>query len=326
MLHTQLCDRLGIEFPIIQAGMGSFTSAELAAAVSNAGGLGSLGARVMYGDRTGEDLREQIARTRELTDRPFAVNHLVNQHFNEVAYAVTLEAKPSLVSFALGDPGDLVTRAHDVGIPVMHQVTTVQQARQAAEHGVDIIVAQGSEAGGFGGTIAGLALIPQVVDAVSPIPVIAAGGIADGRGFAAALMLGAQGINIGTRFLTSIEAPIDDGWKQAILGAASEDAVQVEVWNDIFPLAANAYPTIPRALRSSFIEQWQNRRDEARQEVERLQSQVSTARTQGRLGELVPFAGQTAGLIDDILPAAEIVRAIVAEAEEALRRASDVLR
>ena len=319
-MKTTFCDLLGIEFPIIQAGMGPFTSAELVAAVSNAGGLGSLGAGV----RSTEDLRKQVARTQELTQRPFAINHTVST-LNEEAFALTLEAKPALISFALSDPGVLVKRAHDAGILVMHQITTVQQARQAAEQGVDVIIAQGSEAGGFGGTIAGLALIPQVVDAVSPIPVIAAGGIAEGRGLAAALGLGAQGINIGTRFLASTEAPINDGWQQAILVAESEDAIKVEVWNDFLASISGEYGTVPRSLSSPFIEEWRNRRDDAKREAERIRAEVMAAVEQGRLGELMPFAGQTAGMVWEILPAAEIVHRIVREAEEALKRTAGLV-
>lgn len=321
MLRTPLCDLLGIEFPVIQAGMGPFTAAELVAAVCNAGGLGSLGAS----QRSVDDLRRQLALTRTLTDRPFAVNHLVPT-LNEEAFALTLEAQPPIISLALGDPGDLVKRAHDVGILVIQQVHTVKHARQAAEREVDVIIAQGGEAGGFGGMVAALALLPQVVDAVRPIPVVAAGGIADGRGLAAALVLGAQGVNIGTRFLASVEAPISAGWKQAILAAESEDVVKVEVCNDIIPLpGGGGYGTVPRALRTPFIEEWQQRRNDAKREAERLQSEVITALQQGRFHEIVPFAGQTAGLIREILPAGEIVRRIVTEAEEALKRATQLL-
>jgi enoyl-[acyl-carrier protein] reductase II len=322
MLRTRICDLLGIEYPIIQAGMGPFASAELVAAVSNAGGLGSLGA----GARATEDFRKQLALTRESTDRPFAVNFtLIGSGIDEEAFAFTLAAKPRLVSLALGDPGAFVKRAHEAGTLVMHMVTTVEQARQAAKRGVDVIIAQGSEAGGYGGTVAGLALIPQVVDAVSPVPVIAAGGIADGRGLAAALALGAQGINIGTRFLASVEASIPVEWKQAILASESEQANKAEFWSDIFPATGSQYPVNPRVLRSPFVDQWQHRRDEARQEAGRLQMQVGMAIREGRFGELLPFTGQTAGLIHEILPAAEIVRRIVAGAEKALRQAAILL-
>jgi len=311
MIHTHVCELLGIEYPVIQAGMGPFTSAELAAAVSNAGGLGSLGA----GARATGDLRLHLARLRELTLRPYAVNFTFNgPGIDEEAFAFTLEARPRLISFALGDPGDYVKRAHDAGSLVMLQVTTVQQARQAAGHGVDLVVAQGSEAGGFGGTVAGLALIPQVVDAVRPIPVIAAGGIADGRGLAAALVLGAQGINIGTRFLASSEAPIPEAWKQAILSAESEEAIKAEFWGSIFPATGSRYPNTPRVLRSAFVDAWLHRPDEAGQEAGRLQAEIGAAIGAGKFGELLPFTGQTAGLIHEILPAAEIVRRLVDEA------------
>ena len=320
MLRTRLCSLFGIEYPIVQAATGPFTSAELVAAVSNAGGLGSLGT----GLRPVEDVRQHLVRIRRLTDKPFAVNYTLAQ-LNEEMFALILEAKPPIISFALGDPGELVKRAHAIGSLVMHQVTTVQQAKEAAEGGVDIIVAQGGEAGGFGGTVAALALIPQVVYAVRPIPVVAAGGIADGRGLAAALVLGAQGINIGTRFLASVEAPISEAWKQAIIAAESEDAVKVEVWNDIFPPRKSAYDTVPRALRTPFIEKWQEHRGDAKAEAERLRNEVISAIQQGKMEEFVPWIGQTAGLVHEVLPAAEIVKRMMTEAEEALRGAAELL-
>lgn len=322
MFRTRVCDLLGIEFPIIQAGMGAMTSPELVAAVSNAGGLGSLGTAM----RAPDDFRRQLQRTLEMTECPFAVNFVfAGPGVNEEAFTLTLETKPRLISFALGDPGDFVQRAHEAGILVMHMVTTVQQAQQAATRGVDLIIAQGSEAGGFGGNVAGLALIPQVVDAVSPIPVVAAGGIADGRGLAAALALGAEGVNIGTRFLASLEAPIPNEWKQAILAAESEEAMRAEFWGDVFPAKGSQYPATPRVLSSPFVEEWQYRRDDAKRDAERLRAEIGTAIGQGRFGELFPFTGQTAGLIHEILPAAEIVRRIADEAEAVLKRTAEVL-
>lgn len=317
MLHTPLCDLVGIEVPIVQAGMSAATCAELVAAVSNAGALGSLGA----GQWPFEHLRSQMALTRELTSRPFAVNFLVPV-LDQQVFRAALQARPRVISFALGDPGDLVSMAHDAGALVMHQVTTVRQAGQAAERGVDIIIAQGSESGGFGGTVAMAILVPQVVDAVGPIPVVAAGGIADGRGLAAALVLGAQGVNIGTRFIASAESNAHESWKRAILAAESEDAVKVEFMDDVLPATPGAYYAVPRAIRTAFIDQWTQAQGQARPDRRALQGQVMSALQQGRVHELVPFAGQSAGAVREVLPAAEIVRRMASEAQEVLQRAA----
>lgn len=318
MIRTPICDLFDIKVPIVQAGMGPFTSAELVAAVTNAGGLGSLGCF----NRPLDDLRRQLARIADLTAGSFAINHLVTV-MNEEAFVATLEARPRVITLALDHPHDYVKRAHDAGSLVMHQVTTVQQATDAAERGVDVIIAQGGESGGYGGTVSTMALVPQVVDAVRPVPVLAAGGISDGRGLAAALMLGAQGVNIGTRFLAAKESPIPDGHKQMIVAAKSEDAVKADVWNDIMPLpGAAGYFTVPRALRTPFLDTWLERRDEARREQQRLQQEIMAAAQNGTLHELAPFAGQTAGAIREVLPAAKIVEQLVEEAERALRSAA----
>ena len=318
MLHTRLCDLLGIEAPVIQAGMSVFTGAALVAAVSNAGGLGSLGAW----RRPAAELRAHLTAIRERTARPFAVNHVVPD-LDEECFALTLAARPPVISFALGDPGDLVERAHDVGSLVLHQVTTVRQAVAAAECGVDAIIAQGGEAGGSAGGVATFALIPQVVDAVGPLPVVAAGGIADGRGLAAAVVLDAAGVNLGTRFLASIEAPISATWKAMIVAAASEEVVAVDVINDGNPVpGATGYGTVLRALSTPFIERWQRRRDEVRRNPEPFRAELRAARLAGRLDALLPAAGQSAGLIREILPAGEIVRRLVSEAAQALTTAS----
>jgi enoyl-[acyl-carrier protein] reductase II len=261
---------------------------------------------------------------RELTSRPFAVNHVVPL-LDEEAFEFTLEAKPAVISLALGDPGDFVERAHATGAKVIHQVHTVEQARRVAELGVDAIIAQGWEAGGQGISlgVGAMALIPQVVDAVAPIPVLAAGAVADGRGLAAALVLGAQGANVGTRFLASEEVSADESWKRAILATESEDVVRFEVWKEIFPPASEgAYETVPRVMRTSFVEEWQRRPEEARREAERLRGELMSVVRERRPHELVPFTGQTAGLIHGVLPAGEIIRGMVSEAEEALRKIS----
>jgi enoyl-[acyl-carrier protein] reductase II len=318
MLKTTLCEVLGIEVPIILAAMGgTASSGEFAAAVSNQGGLGSIGSLF----RTTAAVKRDIDVVREITNRNFAVNH-IPPTLDADAFRYTLAARPAVISFALGDPGDLVRQAHDIGSKVMVQVTTVAQAIEAAERGVDVIIAQGGEAGGYGGSVSTMTLVPQVVDVVSPIPVVAAGGIFDGRGIAAVLMLGAVGVNLGTRFLASKEAPIADEWKYAIAAAQSEDAVKVDVLNDIQPLpGTGGYGTVLRSLRTPFMDEWSTKREEARRARERLWADITARAQAGRRHETLLTAGQTAGGIKEILLVAEIMRQFLAEAEMALSRA-----
>jgi nitronate monooxygenase/enoyl-[acyl-carrier protein] reductase II len=284
--------------------------------VSNAGGLGGIGSLF----RPTAAVKRDIDVVRRLTSRPFAVNH-IPQTLDAEAFRYTLEARPAVVSFALADPGDLVRQAHEVGSLVMLQVTTVAQAVQAAERGVDVITAQGGESGGYCGEVSTMTLVPQVVDAVSPIPVVAAGGIFDGRGIAAALMLGAVGVNLGTRFITSTEAPAPEEWKRAITAAKSEDAVKVDVLNDISPLpGTEGFPTVPHSLPTAFLDEWSGRREEARRDRNRLRGQIVSTTHAGRQHECALWAGQTAGGITEILSVGEIMRRLMAEAEAALRR------
>jgi len=321
MLKTALCDLLDIDHPIILAAMGSATSAEFAAAASNAGGLGSIGSL----NRPAAAVVRDVDVVRDLTSRPYAVNH-IPPTLDEEAFRHTLEAKPPVISFALGDPGDLVQRVHDAGSLAMCQVTTVAQAEEAAARGVDIIIAQGGEAGGFGGNVSTMALVPQVVDAVAPVPVVAAGGIFDGRGIAAALILGAAGVNLGTRFLASVEAPIEDEWKQAILSAASQDVVKVDVLNDIMPMPGTAgYGTVLRSIRTRFMDEWSAKREEAVRRRSEVQREVAAAMQAGRRHEIMLTAGQTAGGITELLPVAEIMRRLVAETEAALSAAANAI-
>ena len=202
-LRTPLCDLLGIEHPVMQGSPGPWSSPALTAAICEAGGLGSLGTALVAPDQ----IRHQVERVRSLTDKPFAVNH-PRRPLSEEAYALTLELKPPVMSVALGVRKDLVERAHVAGSTFVQQVHTVEQAEHAAEAGADAIIA---------------------------VPVLAAGGIADGRGLAAALGLGAQGINIGTRFMAAAEAEIPDAFKEAIVKAGSEEAVKVGFAHAVFP-------------------------------------------------------------------------------------------
>jgi enoyl-[acyl-carrier protein] reductase II len=320
MLRTRFCELFDIEAPLLQAAIWPATAPELVAAVSEAGGLGSIGA--IFG--SADQVSAQIRQVRELTDRPFVVNHVVPL-LDDDAFAATLDARPAGVSFALGDPGaDLVDRVHAAGSKAIHQVHTVAQGREAAAHGVDVLIAQGSEAGGQGmaAGAGAMALVPQVVDAVAPIPVLAAGGVADGRGLAAALVLGAAGANVGTRFLASREASANEAWKQRILEVESEDVVRFEAWSAIMPPSEAGYDVVPRVIRTDFVAEWGRQPDEARSQAGRLQAEIMGSIRRGRPHELTPFAGQSAGLIRDVLPAAEIVRAMVSEAEAALERAA----
>ena len=317
MIRTALCEMLDIEHPIIQAGMGTSASAQLAAAVSNAGALGSIGNLM----RPAADLRRQLDLIRDLTQRPYALNHTIPT-LDEEAFQLSLDAKPRLMSFALADPGDYVRRAHDAGILVMHQVTTVAEAVAAARAGTDIIVAQGGESGGYSGSISTMVLVPQVVDAVRPVPVVAAGGIFDGRGFAAALMLGAVGINVGTRFLAADEAPIPQAYKEMIAGAASEDTMQFTAFNRILPgLVAGGYDVAIRTLKTDFAEEWESRLGEVDAQQSLLLEQIGQAAGAGRLQEIVAPAGQTSGGIRGILSASDIVVQLVEEAEAVLNAA-----
>jgi len=322
MLRTPLCDLVGIDVPVIQAGMSIYTSPKLAAAVSNAGALGSLGAW----QRPAAQLRRDLDELRDATDRPYVVNHVVPD-LDPEAFEITLECEPAVVAFALDDAGDLMQRVHDVGSIVMQQVSTVEQAFAAVEHGADIIVAQGGEAGGYGGSVATLALVPQVVDAVRPTPVVAAGGIADGRGLAAALVLGAAGVNLGTRFLACEESPVGDVWKKAILASDSQSWVQLDFVNDLRPNPGTlGYRTRVRVLRNEFTDRWEQRRDELRTDPTAALGEMAAAAAEGTLEELFIGGGQSAGIIGELLPAADAIGMLVAEAEDALATAGRLVR
>jgi nitronate monooxygenase len=247
-MQTAFCKRVGIELPIIQAPMGGAVGPALAAAVSSAGGLGMLA--LWRADL--DTVRRQIRETRALTSKPFGVN--LNLEFpQEERLEVCLEERVPVISFFWRDPSALVPRAKTTGATVLHTVASASDARRAVDAGVDIIVAQGWEAGGHvRGTVASLPLIPAVVDAVSPTSVIAAGGIADGRGLAAVLALGAAGAWIGTRFLASEEAAIHPRYRELLFTATEDDTVFAEELFDI------PWPKAPhRALRNKTVQAWE---------------------------------------------------------------------
>jgi enoyl-[acyl-carrier protein] reductase II len=319
-LRTELCDVLGVDAPIIQAGMSVHTSPALVVAVSEAGGLGSLGA---WG-RPAVAVRDGIHQIREGTDRPFAVNFLPPD-LDEESFALTLSAAAPVVSFATGDPGDLVARAHDVGSLVTVQVTTGEQAEDAAELGVDVVIAQGGEAGGYGGEIATTVLVPQVVRRVDPVPVVAAGGFVDGCGLVAALAFGACGISLGTRFLATVESPIHPDYQQRIVTAGARDAVKSPRFNLLSPNpGAVGYGTVVRVLRSPFVDRVAV--VEQDEDVARLLDELVSAGRDGTGHELVAAAGQSAGRVEHVESAGAVVRQIVAEAEDVLAKLAALIQ
>lgn len=318
---NQLCALLGIDIPLVLAPFGPWNQVRLAAAVSNAGGLGSVGTAV----RSVSALQEQWAQLREQTDRPFAVNH-TGRPLDRAAFDATLALRPAAISFHMGIPADLVRQAHDHGILWIQTVGDVDAAELALEAGADVLVAQGDEAGGNAGWIATSVLVPAVVDVAGRTPVVAAGGIGDGRGIAAALALGAQGVSLGTRFLATPEMEVDPAWKERIVAAHARDAVKVANAERVLPpfnLPQVGKPFAPRALRTDLIETLARNPEEVDPAVVGPQL-LSDLRTGGG-HESLPFTGQSVELVHDIAPAAELVSRLWQEAARALDAARDRL-
>jgi NAD(P)H-dependent flavin oxidoreductase YrpB (nitropropane dioxygenase family) len=306
-LHPPVCALLGIDLPILQAGMSTYTTPELVAAVSNAGGLGIIGAL----GRSPDELREEIGKVRELTSRPFGVNHVVSQ-IDAGAIDVTLELRVPVLSLSWGRAADLARRAHDAGIKVLHQVNSPEEAGQVAADGADVIVAQGTEGGGHVGGMSTLPLVPQVVDVVNGVPVVAAGGIADGRGLAAALMLGAQGALIGTRFLATPEARGRGHSKDVILNALGSQTVASKFFDDVLGIR---WPgALVRSIRNPLLDRWAQRQQDWALAADQIRPSLEAAMA---AGDFV-LAGESAGMIHDIVPAGELVQRIAREAEALL--------
>jgi nitronate monooxygenase/enoyl-[acyl-carrier protein] reductase II len=318
MLSTPVCHVLGIEVPLICAPFGPWDEVELAAAVCEEGGLGSLGTAV----RTTRQLKKQWAELRRLTDRPFAINH-TTRPLDEEAFQATIEERPAAISFHLAVPADLIARAHDAGILWIQQISDARQAAAALDAGADVLVAQGSEAGGHSGEVGTMVLVPQIVDMAGDTPV-AAGGVADGRGLAAALALGAQGASMGTRFLASAEMGVSDEWKQRIVASDAVDAVKAVNSERILPpFTRPGSFGVPRSLRTPLVDAL--REDPEQVDPAEIVPRVMEAVRGGGGDEYLPFAGQSTALVHEILPAREIVRRTVREAEAALKAAAAVV-
>jgi NAD(P)H-dependent flavin oxidoreductase YrpB (nitropropane dioxygenase family) len=328
MISTCLTQMLGIRHPIVQAGMGGVARAGLVAAVSNAGGLGMLGMVRM----TPDFIREQIRKTQGLTERPFGVNLIqpvAPASGFESQLEVCIEERVPVVSLFWSDPVPLVQRCHGAGIVVMFQAGSAGEARRAAAAGVDIVVAQGVEAGGHvRGQVGLVPLLPAVVEAVEPVPVIAAGGIVDGCGLAAALALGASGVWVGTRFVASEESEAHPDYKKRLLAASQEDAIYTEIFHVGWP------PHSPHRVLRNRLTQGEPlppgpvgvvRIGDQTLDVPAFSSMTPTIHTEGQIDLMANYAGQGVGRIREILPAGEIVRQMVSEAETTIRRLSSKL-
>ncbi|HMS12739.1 MAG TPA: nitronate monooxygenase [Microthrixaceae bacterium] len=318
-MQTRLTEMLQIEHPVMLAGMGGVSYHEVVAAVSDAGGFGCLGASAMSNDR----LVAEMTGVRERTDRGFGVD-LLTAMPGDMAIQVRLliEGGATLFVAGLGIPRDVIDLCHDNNVLVGSMCGKVRHAIGAVEAGCDIVIAQGTEGGGHTGTVATMALVPQVVDAVGDrVPVVAAGGIVDGRGLAAALSLGAAGVWVGTRFIATPEAYGPRGYKEKLVAAREDDTV----------ISRGYTGKTCRVLRNSYTQYWEEHPDELQPfPMQFMRSMEDGANHMGagpedeRVDPAVEFfpSGQGVGAIADLVPAGELVRRFVTEAEAALDRAA----
>ena len=303
MLKTAICELFGIKHPIIQGGMAHVGTAELASAVSNAGGLGIIGAGYYEPDW----VRQQIHLIRQQTNQPFGVNIQLTSPFTEPVVEVVLEEKVAIVATGAGNPKTYIPRFKQAGIKVIPVVASVASAKGLEQAGADVIVAEGTESGGHIGETTTMVLVPQVVDSVR-IPVVAAGGIGDGRGLASALALGAQGIQMGTRFVCSLECIAHPRYKQKILEANDRSTVVTG--------QTMGYPL--RSLQNALTDQFLalEKAGLSQEELELFgRGRMYLGLIEGNIEDGSLLAGQIAGLITEIKPVRAIIEEIVAEAE-----------
>jgi nitronate monooxygenase len=313
-MKTRLCTLLGIEHPIFNASMAGSAGGALAAAVSNAGGFGMIGGTSGGG---ADWLRTQIRLTREHTQRPFGVGFISSFANIDELTQVALDERVAAINHSFADPTPYVAAARDRGVRIFAQVQRVDQAIRAARAGVDVIIAQGTEAGGHTGSAGTLALLPAVVDAVGDVPVVAAGGIADGRGLAAVLMLGAVGAWLGTRFVASHEWAGGDWEKRAVLAATADDTLRTSVYDQV-RLAQFPEGVADRVLRNGFNQTWDGRAADIAANRPALRRALEAGALAQDANVVDVSAGVGAGLIHALEPAGDIVRRIVAEAERTI--------
>lgn len=309
-MRTKITDLFGIQYPVIQGGMAWVADASLASAVSNAGGLGLLAGA----SQPAEAVRKQIIQTKQLTDKPFGLNIMLMSEHSADLVQLAIEEHLAVVATGAGNPAKYIPSLKEAGVKVLPVIPSVAIAKKMEKAGADAVVAEGCESGGHIGEMTTMALVPQVVDAVE-IPVIAAGGIADGRGLAASLMLGAQGIQMGTRFLTAEECRISDTYKQMVIDATDSDTI----------VTGRTFGRGVRSLKSPLSQQLleMEKQGASFEDVEAL--------TMGALRKAVCqedrehgdfMAGQIAGLVHKRQSAKEIIEEIVSQAENMMKKYS----
>lgn len=312
-MQGRVTEILGIKYPILQGGMAWVSTAPLVAAVSQAGGLGIIGA----GGMTGEGLREEIRRTKSLTGQPFGVNLMLLSAYVEEQIQVIKEEKIPVVTTGAGNPGRLVEDFAREGILTIPVVASVALAKRLVRHGIKLIIAEGMEAGGHIGETTTMCLVPQIVDAVSPLPVIAAGGIADGRGMAACFALGAEGVQIGTRFVCTKECEVHPLYKEAIVKAQDRSTA----------VTGNTTGHPVRCLRNRLTRKFEELEAQRApvEEIEALGSGRLREAICGNVEEGSLMSGQIAGLIKDIKPVQQVIEDIIKEFRETVKKLSHLV-
>lgn len=316
MLTTRLCSLLGIDFPIINAPMSGTATAALATAVSKAGAFGMIGASL---DPDPSWLKEQIQTVREKTDLPFGVGFISSANGMEKVIEAALDAKVAAVSHSFVDPTPFIDQAKGSGVKVFVQVQTMANARKAVAAGADVIIAQGNEAGGHTSYLGTLSFVRAVVKIAGDTPVVAAGGIADGPGLAAALMLGAEGAWIGTRFVASLEWAGPEWAKGQVVLADADDTILTKVYDLVSDAPFPVDVVGDRVIANNFTERWHGQETEMMARQSELREEIAIATAAGDATTAPVRAGAASGLIRSVEPASYILREIVSQAEDILK-------
>lgn len=304
MIHTKLCDLLNIKYPIIQGGMAWVSTAPLVAAVSNAGALGVIGS----GNAPSEFVASQIDQVREITDRPFGVNLPLFSPYVDQVVQVCVDKRVPVVTTGAGSPGPYIESLRRAGVKVFPLVSSVALARRLERQGVDGLIVEGQESGGHTGDVSTLPLVPQVIDVVD-VPVVAAGGIADGRGLVAALALGAVGVQMGTRFICTVECSVHPNYKQKIVEATDRSTIVTGT------SLTHPVRTLKNRMSREFARMEKMEQVDVGELIAFGTGKLRLAAEQGDVDNGSVMAGQISGLIHDILPVAELIERIMAQAD-----------